>query len=86
MTPYRSVQYCLSDFQRGRPRTKEEMFNQSHAKLRNVIERAFGVLKAQFPILNKMASYPFYVQRNIVISCVEIHNYLHNTIVTDFFF
>ena len=77
MTPYRNVRYWLSDFQNGRhPNTKEERFNKAHAILRNVIERAFGVLKARFPILKQMAAYPFPTQRNIVIACVAIHNYL----------
>ena len=77
MAPYRNVRYWLSDFrQSGGPRTKEELFNHAHAKLRNVIERTFGVLKARFSILKKMATYPFSVQRDIVIACAAIHNYI----------
>ena len=77
MAPYRNARYWLPDFHNGvRPRTKEETFNYAHARLRNVIERSFGVLKARFPILKRMAPYPFQVQRNIVIACVAIHNYI----------
>ena len=77
MAPYRNARYWLPDFRNGvRPRTKEETFNYAHARLRNVIERSFGVLKARFPILKRMAPYPFQVQRNIVIACVAIHNYI----------
>ncbi|XVF50162.1 hypothetical protein PTKIN_Ptkin04bG0073500 [Pterospermum kingtungense] len=86
MTPYRNTRYWLLDFRNGvQPRTKEEAFNHAHAKLRNVIERAFGVLKARFPILKRMTSYPFPVQRNIVIACVAIHNYIRKLAITDTF-
>lgn len=59
----------------GRPRTKEELFNHAHARQRNVIERVFGVLKARFPILNRMAPYRFRVWRDIVIACVAIYTF-----------
>ncbi|KAI3885973.1 hypothetical protein MKX03_019245 [Papaver bracteatum] len=55
---------------------KEKKFNQAHARLRNVIERAFGVLKVRFPVLSKMPSYSFEPQRDIVIACMSIHNFL----------
>ncbi|GAV90856.1 DDE_4 domain-containing protein, partial [Cephalotus follicularis] len=41
MTPYRNVRYWLGDFYRRRAMTKDEKFNHAHAKLRNVIERAY---------------------------------------------
>ncbi|GJU13901.1 putative nuclease HARBI1 [Tanacetum coccineum] len=47
MAPYRNVRYWLGDFRRRRPLNGKEKFNHSHAKLRNVIERAYDVLKAQ---------------------------------------
>ncbi|CAI9263101.1 unnamed protein product [Lactuca saligna] len=46
MAPYRNVRYWLGDFHRRRALTNKENFNHSHAKLRNFIERAFGVFKA----------------------------------------
>ena len=49
----------------------KEKFNHAHAKLRNVIERVFGVVRAQFPILKKMAPYSFDTQRKIVAACME---------------
>ncbi|GJX41477.1 hypothetical protein Tco_0256467 [Tanacetum coccineum] len=51
MAPYRNARYWLGDFFRKRTMTSKEKFNHAHAKHRNVIERAFGVLKARFPIL-----------------------------------
>ena len=86
MAPYRNARYWLSDFRNGvHPRTKEETFNYAHARLRNVIEQSFGVLKARFPILKRMKPYPFQVQRNSVIACVAIHNYIRKLSIADTF-
>ncbi|KAI3721982.1 hypothetical protein L2E82_33003 [Cichorium intybus] len=76
MTPYRNTRYWLADFRRQRALTKEEKFNHGHAQLRNVIERAYGVLKKRFPILKQMAPYPFSVQRDIVVACFAVHNFI----------
>ncbi|XP_052625019.1 uncharacterized protein LOC128132471 [Lactuca sativa] len=67
MAPYRNVRYWLGDFRQRHALTNKEKFNHGHAKLRNVIERAFGVLKARFPILKRMAPFPFVTQRNIAM-------------------
>ena len=83
--PYCNARYWLPDFRNGvRLRTKET-FNYAHARLRNVIERSFRVLKARFPILKRMTPYPFQVQRNIVIACVAIHNYIRKLSIADTF-
>lgn len=63
--------------------TKEEKFNHAHAQLRNVIERAYGVLKARFPILKQMAPFPFTTQRNVVIACFAIHNFIRKYNIQD---
>ncbi|XP_026445578.1 uncharacterized protein LOC113346230 [Papaver somniferum] len=68
------------------PIAKEEKFNQAHARLRNVIERAFGVLKVRFPVLSKMPSYSFETQRDIVIACMSIHNFLRRNALDDWLF
>ncbi|GAV72636.1 LOW QUALITY PROTEIN: DDE_4 domain-containing protein, partial [Cephalotus follicularis] len=82
MAPYRIVRY-LGDFCHKRAMTKEEKFNHAHAKLRNIIERAYDVLKARFPILDKMAPYPFNVQRNIVIACFAVNNFIREEKIND---
>ena len=41
-----------------------------------MIERAYGVLKAHFPILKKMAPFPLTKQRNITIACFALHNFI----------
>ncbi|MCL7025344.1 hypothetical protein MKW94_022432 [Papaver nudicaule] len=86
MCPYRNIRYLLGDYRRVPPTAKEEKFNIAHARLRNVIERAFGVLKTRFPILNKMPSYSFETQRDIVIACMSIHNFLRHNALDDWLF
>ena len=84
MAPYRNVRYWLSDFRSGGKAVgKEEIFNQCHARLRNVIERAFGVVKARFPILKRMAPYSFTTQTKIVIAWFSIHNFLRQISIAD---
>ena len=84
MAPYRNVLYWLSDFRSGGKAVgKEEIFNQCHARLRNVIERAFGVVKARFPILKRMAPYLFTTQTKIVMTCFSIHNFLRQISVAN---
>ncbi|KAL4561606.1 hypothetical protein LXL04_033776 [Taraxacum kok-saghyz] len=59
------------------------MFNHAHAQFRNVIERAYGVLKVRFPILKQMAPYSFTVQKDIVILCVAVHNFIRKYNIQD---
>ncbi|PKI38905.1 hypothetical protein CRG98_040677 [Punica granatum] len=52
LAPYKGQRYHRSDFNNDNPpMMKEELFNQRHASVRNVIERCFGVLKNIFAIL-----------------------------------
>ncbi|XP_071708135.1 uncharacterized protein [Rutidosis leptorrhynchoides] len=83
LAPYRNTRYWLADFRRRRALTSKEKFNHGHAQLRNVIERAYGVLKSRFPILKEMAPYPFPVQRNVVIACFAIHNFIRKWNIHD---
>ncbi|XP_021980330.1 uncharacterized protein LOC110876467 [Helianthus annuus] len=83
MTPYRNTRYWLADFRRQRALTKEEKFNHAHAQLRNVIERSYGVLKARFPILKQMAPFSFPSQRDIVIACFAVHNFIRKCNIRD---
>ncbi|GJR14375.1 Myb/SANT-like domain, harbinger transposase-derived nuclease domain protein [Tanacetum coccineum] len=76
MAPYRNVRYWLGDFPRRRALNNKEKFNHSHAKLRNVIERAYGVLKARFLILKRMIPFSLTTQRNITIACFALHNFI----------
>ena len=71
MALYHHVHYFLNNFYNsGRARGKQEMFNHSHIKLRNVIKCTFG---ARFPILKGKLPYPFDAHTKIVIACIAIH-------------
>ncbi|GJZ33754.1 putative nuclease HARBI1 [Tanacetum coccineum] len=83
MAPYRNTRYWLAYFRRRRPLTKEERFNHAHAQLRNVIKRAYGVLKARFLILKQMDPYPFPIQRNVVIACFAVQNFIRKCNIHD---
>ncbi|KAF3659036.1 putative ABC transporter B family member 25-like [Capsicum annuum] len=59
LTPYRGYRYWLKDWQcdNPSPRCKEELFNMRHSRARNVIERAFGLLKGFWGILRSPSWY-----------------------------
>ncbi|XP_043687842.1 uncharacterized protein LOC122639068 [Telopea speciosissima] len=59
-----------------RPTDKKELFNLHHSSLRNVIERAFALLKSGFKILKNQAEYHFKTQAMIVVACVLLHNHI----------
>ena len=84
MAPYRNVRYWLSDFRSGGKAVgKEEIFNQCHARFKNVIDCAFSVVKVCFPILKRMTPYSFTTQTKIVMACFSIHNFLQQIFVVD---
>ena len=64
LTPYRGVLYHLREWALGnqRPCNAKELFNLRHAQQRNAIERIFGVIKNQFPILKTVTEYPIQTQ------------------------
>ncbi|XP_022866420.1 uncharacterized protein LOC111386198 [Olea europaea var. sylvestris] len=49
----------------------------------NVIERAFGVLKQRWKILDRMPSYSFPTQVAVVLATMAIHNFLRRSGVVD---
>ncbi|GJZ51889.1 ALP1-like protein, partial [Tanacetum coccineum] len=79
LAPYQGERYHRSDWQRGGVRGvsgKKELFNFMHSSVRNVIERAFGVLKARFHILKDIPCYPLRRQMLIPHACCALHNYI----------
>jgi hypothetical protein len=65
------------------PRGKEEHFNYTHSRLRNVIERSFGVLKNKWRILFKVPSYPLRKQAKIIVACMTLHNFIRESDLAD---
>jgi hypothetical protein len=65
------------------PRGKKEHFNYTHSRLRNVIERSFGVLKNKWRILFKVPSYPIRKQAKIIVACMALHNFIRESNLAD---
>ncbi|CAH9096803.1 unnamed protein product [Cuscuta europaea] len=79
LTPYPKTRYHQSEFRGSRPRGSREVFNRAHSSLRSCIERAFGVLKARWKILQKMPNYSLVDQNRIICSCFALHNYIRKS-------
>lgn len=78
LTPYRGVRYHLKEWERGKrkPQNAKELYNLRHSSLRNIVERAFGIVKKRFPLLTAMHSYSFPMQIDLVMCCFMIHNFI----------
>ena len=64
---------------------KEHRYNSAHIRTRNLIERAFGVLKRRFGILNKEVRTRLPTTKKIIMASVILHNIarLHNIPLPD---
>lgn len=87
MTPYPGQRYHLREWgsDSNRPISKEELFNLRHAKLRNIIERAFGVLKRKFASLVKAMEYDLDTQVKLVYAAIALHNFIIQSAAFDGF-
>lgn len=77
ITPYRGEWYHLKDYSVNRnPTNPRELFNHHHSSLRICVERAFGLLKGRFKILNGTPTFPYKTQVAIGHACCVLHNYI----------
>jgi hypothetical protein len=86
LAPFKGTTYHIPEFRhrRGRPpQGKHELFNFLHSFLRNVIERAFGVLKQKWRILKAMPSFSAERQKEIIIACFALHNFIRDSQLRD---
>ncbi|XP_057779007.1 uncharacterized protein LOC130997608 [Salvia miltiorrhiza] len=69
LTPYKGVRYHLKEWgpNTARPQNAMELFNLRHSKARNVIERAFGIMKMRWGILRSATFYPVKTQNDAEI-------------------
>lgn len=75
LAPYRGQRYHLSEWRNGRhPESPQECFNMRHSSARNVIERAFGILKMRWAILRSPSYYPIRTQNRYIVACCLLHN------------
>ena len=80
LTLYRGVRYYLQEWARGnkKPQNKEELYNLRHSRLRNVVERIFGVVKARFKILVRARKFKIRAQTRVVSALCVLYNILVN--------
>ncbi|KAA0063228.1 putative nuclease HARBI1 [Cucumis melo var. makuwa] len=79
LASYRGERYHLSEWRGGgnAPTTAREFFNMKHSSARNVIERAFGLLKGHWTILRGKSYYPVDVQSRTIMVCCLLHNLIN---------
>jgi hypothetical protein len=68
----------------SRPANAKELFNLRHARLRNVIERIFGVSKRRFRLMNVAPEYSTETQAKIPCALVALHNFIRIADPDDF--
>jgi DDE superfamily endonuclease len=79
LTPYRGVRYHLkewSQIQNAKPADYQVLFNLRHSSARNVIERAFGVIKRRFQILKYGCEHPISTQIKLFPALACLSNYI----------
>ena len=79
LLPYPSTRYHLNEWRDGgeAPKTKEELYNLRHSRLRVVVEMAFGGLKKKFRILRGSApEYSLERQILIIYACTGLFNFI----------
>ena len=76
LPPYRNQRHHLEDFNQTGVETVQEKFNFHHSSLRNVVERAFGLLKSKWHVLRGIPFFERSMQVEIIIACFALHNYL----------
>ncbi len=79
IVPFANVRYHLQDWRNADnpPTTAKELYNLRHARLRVVVERAFGHLKRRFKIIRSSApEYALKDQRDILFAVTGLHNFI----------
>ncbi|KAL0546689.1 hypothetical protein IC582_016601 [Cucumis melo] len=84
LTPYRGQRYHLQEWcgAENAPSTSKELFNMKHSSARNVIERAFVVLKGRWVILQGKSYYPVEVHCCTLFACCFLHNLINKEMTT----
>ncbi|CAH9100456.1 unnamed protein product [Cuscuta epithymum] len=72
LAPYRGQRYHLSEWQNNHlPHNAKAFFNMKHSQARNVIERAYGLLKNRWAILRSGSCYFMPMTCRIIVACDE---------------
>ncbi|XP_020080156.1 uncharacterized protein LOC109703845 [Ananas comosus] len=89
--PEEGKRYHLSQFDgnarvrshRGLPKN---VYNHRHTHLRNVVVKAFGILKRRFKIFRQATPFPYKVQCRITLACCVIYNFIKRHQENDMYF
>jgi hypothetical protein len=65
------------------PTKMEELFNMKHSSARNIVERAFGLLKLRWGIIRNGSYYPLQTQIGIILACCYLHNLIRQQMSSD---
>ncbi|KAL0957210.1 hypothetical protein HGRIS_014896 [Hohenbuehelia grisea] len=79
LVPYRGVRYHLNEWRKAgnlKPANPKELFNLRHARLRNAIERIFGVCKRRFKLMTAAPEYSIATQAMIPCALAALHNFI----------
>lgn len=79
------MRYHLKEWGPGTeaPQNPRELFNLRHTRARNVIERAFAVIKMRWGILRSASYYPVKTQIRLIMACFLLHNYVRSAMPDD---
>ncbi|GFP82503.1 hypothetical protein PHJA_000393300, partial [Phtheirospermum japonicum] len=82
---YKGVQHHLDEWGAGRgaPQNFKELFKLRHVKARNVVERAFGLLKIEWAILFSCSYFSIKTQNRIIMARCLQHNFIRTTMAID---
>lgn len=77
LVPWSATRYWQQDFDVTGPPTKpKELYNLRHARIRNVVERTFGIVKRKWKILRSSPpEYKLKTQIRIVYATCALHNF-----------
>ncbi|XP_057778143.1 uncharacterized protein LOC130996881 [Salvia miltiorrhiza] len=85
LAPYKDIRYHLKEWgpNAARPQNAQELFNLRHSKARNVIERAFGIMKMRWGCLRSNTFYPVKTQIHLIMSCFILNNFIRSEMPID---
>lgn len=70
---YRNTRYLATPYIVA-PSDLHNVYNESHIRTRNVIERTFGVIKRRFPVLSLGMRVKLRTVKMIIVACAVLHN------------
>ena len=84
LAPFKEQRYHVPEFQGAPPQNMMERFNHLHSCLRNAIERAFGILKKKWRILQGIPHFhEALTQTKIITACMCLHNFIRDSNLYD---